>query len=203
MPIKNLIFDFGKVLVDYDFDLLFRRIFPDEATRRGFCASIDKPEYVQMMDRGLKTFPEVIEDLIVLHPDLESELRTFCARKPEVVLGEMPGMRDLLQRYKAQGYKLYGLTNWDTQVYVTIGQFGIFELLDDRIISSEEHFIKPEPEIYLRLCEKFGVRPEECVFADDRVENIEGARAIGMHGIVFKDAEQYESELKELIRTSL
>lgn len=64
------------------------------------------------------------------------------------------------------------------------------------MISSEEKVVKPEPEIYQRLFDRYGLEPSECVFTDDREENIEGARRMGMDGIVFVDAKQYEEELR-------
>jgi len=82
-------------------------------------------------------------------------------------------------------------------------QFPIFRLLDGQVISSEEHVIKPEPAIYQCLFERFNLKPEECVFADDRVENIEAGRALGMEGVVFTDAEQYEKELSEICRMKI
>lgn len=197
--IKNLIFDFGKVLVDYDFDLLFQRIFPDPRQRKSISRFIADPSVVAVMDRGGKDFSQIIDDMARDYPEIAEELHVFCCRKPEVVIGEVPGMRELLARLKSEGYRLYGLTNWDTQVYITMDQFGIFDLLDGRIISSEEHCIKPEPQIYRRLFERYSLKPEECVFADDKAENIEGARREGMPGIVFRNAAQYETELRSMI----
>ena len=88
-------------------------------------------------------------------------------------------MRSLLERLKQEGYRLFGLTNWCSKVHVTMKQYPIFELLEGRLVSSEEHLIKPERAIYERMCEKFALKPEECVFADDRMDNIEAARAYG------------------------
>lgn len=198
--IKNLIFDFGKVLVDYDFDRLFRSIVADDDRRKVFADFLNDPVKVAIVDRGEIPLPEYIEQLMPQMPGYEDELREFVARKHEVVTGEIEGMKDLLRRYKKEGYRLYGLTNWDTVVYKTMEEYGeIFGLLDDRIISSEEHCIKPEHEIYKRLCSRFNLKPEECVFADDKVENIIGAREIGMHGIVFRNACQYEEQLLQII----
>ncbi|MBQ0121032.1 MAG: HAD-IA family hydrolase [Bacteroidales bacterium] len=73
-------------------------------------------------------------------------------------------------------------------------------MLDGQIISSEEKVIKPEPEIYHRLFDKFDLKPEECIFTDDRIENIEGGRRVGMEGIVFTDARQYETELRKMLK---
>lgn len=197
--IRNLIFDFGKVLVDYDFPTLFRRLVPDDARREVFVSLVNSPEIIHMVDRGLQTFEEVMADIAREHPDYEEEILAFSARKPEVVTGEVPGMRELLAKLKGEGFRLYGLTNWDTQIYATVSGFGVFQLLDGMVISSEEHFYKPEPEIYQRLFEKFSLEPGECIFADDKVENVEGGRRLGMEGIVFRDAVQYESELPRFL----
>lgn len=197
--IKNLIYDFGKVLVDYDFDLFFRNMIPDDSRRIPFSTYINNPERVSILDRGMKTLEDIVEDFILDFPGYDAEFREFARRKPEVVLREFPGMHELLVKLKSEGFRLYGLSNWDTQVYATINQFDIFKLLDGRIISSEEHEIKPEPEIYLRLFKKFGLKPEECIFADDKPINIEGGRSVGMEGIVFRDAAQYEAELRLLL----
>ncbi len=198
--IKNLIFDFGKVLVQYDFDLLFRRLVADETKRAKFSVLFNDPEWIRQMDLGVRTFDELMDEYKGLYPDIAEEIEVFRRRKYEVVTGEEPGMRELLTRLKAMGYKLYGLTNWDQQVHITIAQFDIFRLLDGIIISSEEKVVKPEPEIYQRLFRKFGLNPQECIFTDDKIENIEGSERVGMKGILFRNALQYWSELQKYLQ---
>ena len=100
--------------------------------------------------------------------------------------------------YEKGLYKQYGLSNWDTQIYITFEQYDIFELLDGRVISCEEHAVKPGPEIYRRLFAKFDLLPEECIFVDDKAPNIEGAENVGMRGILFKNAAQLEKDLASI-----
>jgi epoxide hydrolase-like predicted phosphatase len=197
--IKNLIFDFGKVLVDYDFEAFFRRYITDEERCRAFTPILHNEEVQRMFDREEHSFDEIIEEMVGQHREFEQEIRYFATHYPEIVTNEVEGMRDLLTRLKGEGYRLYGLTNWCSKVYLTMAQFEIFDLLDGYIISSEEKVIKPEAEIYQRLFNKFNLKPEECLFADDRAENIEGGRRVGMEGIVFTDARQYERELEEVL----
>ncbi len=197
--IKNLIFDFGKVLVDYDFEEYFRKQIPDTERCRAFVPILQNEDVQNMLDREEKPFEEALQELIDRHKDFEHEIRVFMEHYPEIVKCEMPGMRNLLCLLKKEGYRLYGLTNWCSKVHITMAQYEIFKLLDGQVISSEEHFIKPEPEIYERLFARFNLKPEECIFTDDRPENIEGGRALGMEGIVFQNAEQYERELREII----
>ena len=196
---KNLIFDFGKVLVEYDFEAFFRSFIPDAERCRAFTPVLYNEKVQQMLDREERPFDVIMEEIIAQNRDFEPEIRTFIDRYPTIVTGEVEGMRDLLSRLKAEGYRLYGLTNWCSKVHLTIAQFEIFKLLDGYIISSEEKVIKPEPAIYQRLFDRFNLKPEDCIFADDRPENIEGGRRMGMEGIVFKDAQQYESELRKLL----
>ena len=197
--IKNLIFDFGKVLVDYDFKAFFRKYIPNTERCQAFTPVLYNEELQQMLDREERPFDVIMEDWIENHKEFEHEIRYFNEHYPEIVTNEVEGMYELLTQHKAEGYKLYGLTNWCSKVYLTMAQFPIFKLLDGQIISSEEKVIKPEPEIYQRLFDKFNLKPEECIFADDRAENIEGGSRLGMDGIVFKDAKQYERELREYL----
>lgn len=197
--IKNLIFDFGKVLVDYDFEAFFRKYIPDAKRCLAFTPVLYNEEIQQLLDREERPFETIMEEVIEKNREFEPEIRIFNEHYTEIVTNEVEGMRELLTQLKAEGYKLYGLTNWCSKVHETIAQFGIFKLLDGYVISSEEKVIKPEPEIYHRLFAKFNLKPEECFFADDKHENIEGGKRVGMNGIVFNDAEQYERELRYVL----
>lgn len=197
--IRNIILDFGKVLVDYDFDIFFRRYVPDENCRKQFVPILYNDGLTPVVDRGEKPFEEIVDDLIAENPEFEPELRIFSEHYPDLIIGEIPGMKNLLKRLKTEGFKLYGLSNWCSKVYITMDQYDIFKLLDGYIISSEVHKIKPEPDIYQCLFERFNLKPEECVFADDKEENVEASRKEGMPAIVFKNAEQFEAELRKLL----
>ena len=197
---RNLVFDFGKVLVEYDFVDFFRRLIPDARRCMQLASIMTDDETLRRFDREEKPIEELVKDLISENPAFEDEIRLFAERYPEIITGEMPGMKELLARLKGEGFSLYGLSNWCSKVYVTMGQYDIFQLMDGYVISSEEHLVKPEAGIYHRLYEKFGLKPEECIFADDKQENIEGARRTGMRGIVFENAAQYERELRRMLR---
>ena len=198
--IKNLIFDFGKVLVDYDFDLFFSKIISDKDRLIEFCKILNNQEMAEKMDRGAMSVEEIIAELKQNHPDFTEEIQLFADRYTDIVTGEVPGMKALLTKLKKDGFKLYGLSNWCNKVYQTIEEYkDIFGLLDGFIISSDVHLLKPEPEIYQRLFEKYNLSPSECVFADDKIENIVGSENVGMKAIHFKNAKQYEEELLNII----
>lgn len=202
--IRNLIFDFGKVLVDYDFARVIRTFFNNEEDFEQFTQLVANQEFINKCDKEDVPFAELIRQQQELFPQWARPLQLFHDSYVDYVIGEMPGMRNLLTRYKAQGYKLYGLTNWCSVVHVVMQQYHeIFGLLDGQVISSEEHLLKPDVAIYNCLLQRFGLNPQECVFADDRAENVAGAQKAGLHAIVFHDAQQYEAELKAIIEKEL
>lgn len=194
--VKNIVFDFGKVLVDYDFMPVLRQIIPDADRLAEFGRLFANSDFINLCEIEEEPFYDIIQKMRVKHPQFRNELEEYYHRFPEFVTGEVPGMKDLLLRLKAEGYKLYGLTNWCSCIHVTLTQYDIFNLLDGMVISSEEHLIKPDRAIYQRLFKRFDLVPSECVFTDDKPQNIDGAIKAGMHGILFRDAQQFEQELR-------
>lgn len=195
--IKNIILDFGKVLVCYEFTPFLKTIFDDDEERREFESIFCGQEFVQRCDLGEESFIEIIRDSQIKYPHWANQLQELYDRQLDVMTIEMPGMRDLLTRLRAAGYRLYGLSNWSDAVYSVIEKFDILQMLDDRLISSEEIMVKPDVAIYNRLCEKFGLVKEECLFTDDKQINIDGAKAAGMPAVLFTDARQFEEDLKQ------
>ncbi len=196
--IKNLIFDFGKVLVDYEYFETLDQIFKTHEQAEEFYHLLIDGKWNENMDRG-DSFEETFCKMQQLMPQYKEEIATVAQRFNEFVRGEKEGMRTLLTQLKAEGYHLYGLSNWCTKVHETMAQYPIFQLLEGQVISSEEKIIKPDRAIYERICQKYNLKPEECLFADDRIENVEAAQRFGMQAICFEDAAQYERELREIL----
>lgn len=197
--IKNLIFDFGKVLVNHDLQAVLERYFKEDKESEKRCYSIlSSPDFTEACDRGLLSFDELIREAQSRHPRFSDALRFFRENYMDEVTGEIEGMRDVLSKFKAKGFKLYGLSNWCSDVYEVMRRYEIFKLLDGQIISCEEHLVKPEKEIYLRLCERYGLKLTECLFTDDRPENVEGAKAAGMNAVLFTTPENYVAEVERI-----
>ncbi len=71
--------------------------------------------------------------------------------------------------------------------------------MDGGIFSCDVNVIKPAADIYLKLIEKYDLKPEECIFIDDHKDNIAMARKCGMKGIVFRDRDQFEADLGQAL----
>lgn len=196
--IKNLIFDFGKVLVNYDFTAVISPLFATREEKESFERFLSSPAFVDECDLEMMPFAEIIRQKQLLYPQWKQPLQHYLDHYHETVTGEMPHMRHTLQQLRQQGYRLYGLTNWCSKVHEVMERFPIFRLLDGQVISSEEHLLKPDVAIYQRLLSKYKLKAEECLFADDKQSNVEGAIKAGMHAVTFTTAENYLRLFNEL-----
>ena len=199
----TLIFDFGRVLVDYDFDRFFAVLRADyrvsEAAFAEFMQVVLAEETYSSLDRELTPFALQVAALKQQHPACAELFDAFDKRFQEVVTGEVPGMHQLLGELHSSGYRLYGLSNWSSKVYETMRNYSeIFSLLHGRVLSCEEHLLKPEPEIYRLALDRWGLNAEECVFVDDKQANIDGCQAVGIKGIRFAGCTALRRQLRLL-----
>ena len=133
------------------------------------------------------------------YPEWSEAIGIYHTRWIEMMGGEVEGTGEVLKRLKAAGYNVYGLSNWSMETFPLVSdKYPIFKELMGMVVSGQENLIKPEPEIYHCLFERFSLEPSESVFVDDNADNVEGARKVGMHAIQFKNAAQLEQELKEV-----
>ena len=103
------------------------------------------------------------------------------------------------KQLKEAGYGVYYLSNFFQKADEDCKDLmGFLELTDGGILSYKDKVTKPDRQIYGLLLERFGLKAEECVFLDDTKKNIDGARAVGIHGILFHDREQAVAELQKL-----
>ena len=193
---KNIVFDFGGVLVDWNPHHLYDKYFGSVEKATWFLENICLYSWNLQMDKG-KPFAEGVAELQAQYPEWSEAIAIYHSRWIEIMGGEIDGTAAVLRRLKAAGYKIYGLSNWSMETFPLVSdKYPIFKELLGMVVSGQEHLIKPEPEIYHCLFDRFSLEPSESIFIDDNADNVEGARAVGMHAIQFKSAEQLERELK-------
>lgn len=196
--IKNIIFDFGGVLIDWNPHNLYDGYFGDKDKAQWFIDNICTSEWNSQMDKG-KPFDVGVAELVAKFPEWEKEIRVYQSRWHEMVTKEVPGMVQLLTDLKQSGYPIYGLTNWsDETMQDEFKRWGIFRLVDDMVVSGREKILKPDPALYNCLLTRFNLKPEECVFIDDNQKNVDAAERMGIHALHFEGAEKLRAALKEL-----
>ena len=184
--IKNVIFDFGNVLIDWNPAYLFLPYFNgDEDKCRFFTDHVCNREWFTRMDRG-ESMDKCVAELQQQYPEYADAVAMFRDRWFEMCSGEIPGMLELIQDLKSKGVGVYGLTNWPAETFDEARRrFKTIASIDNIVVSSHVKLAKPEPAIYQLLLSKYNLNPQECVFIDDRKDNVNAAISLGMNGIVF------------------
>jgi len=184
--IKSVIFDYGNVLVDWNPAYLFLPVFGgNEAECRFFTDNVCNRDWFTRMDRG-EDMDKCVAELQAEYPQYAHAVAMFRDRWFEMCHGDIPGMLEIIQELKSKGIGIYGLTNWPAATFTEARRrFKTLAAIDDYVVSSAVKLAKPEPEIYKLLLAKYNLKPNECVFIDDRKDNVEAAKALGMSGIVY------------------
>ena len=198
--IKNIIFDFGGVLVDWNPHYLFDKHFNDINESNYFVENVCNSEWNAEMDGG-KPFERAVRERSAMFPKYAEALRLYQTNWMDTMGEEIPEMYDLIKSLKANGFPvIYGLTNWSAETFPTVQKtYRIFSLIDKIVVSGEVKQLKPNPEIFYTLLNKFNLKPEESLFIDDNLKNVEGAKAVGINALRFENANKLKEDLKVLI----
>lgn len=198
--IKNIIFDVGNVLVEYNPDGLMRRLGFDEETLQAVNQAVFQNELWNESDRGVISPEELLEAFIANNPAYEKEIRQVIDAVGDTI-SLMPYTVEWVKGLKERGYHLYILSNYAEYTYEkTSHKMEFLPYMDGVVFSYRCKLIKPEKEIYEYICETYGLKPEESVFLDDREDNVQAARNMGMNGIVFENYAQGSETLEQLLK---
>ena len=199
--IKNVVFDLGRVLVDFDPEGYLHSFGYDEDTvqrllkvvfgpRWRFYDRGDYPSVTDLCDDLMRDFPADAERIqLVLHPDWV-KIHTLKADSAAY-----------LHELKTRGYRIFMLSNLARESHEFVRGYEFFSELDGGVFSYQEHVIKPDERIYRILLERYALRPDETLFLDDSAENIEAAQRLGMRGIVFTELPAVRPLIEQLLTT--
>lgn len=198
--ITTVVFDFGKVLLEYDWKKLALRVTGSEEEASEFLKMVFKDGKWRKIDKGQWSFKDFMDKNYEEFPQWADKLERFFNEMPSV-FSPLEYAKDWIVDLKNRGYNVLYISNYsDELITKTLDCLYFVPLLNGGIISAREKLIKPEPEIYELLCRRFEVSPQECVFIDDMPDNITGAENVGMSGILFKNYEQARADLDDLLR---
>ena len=198
--INTIIFDLGGVLIDWNPKYVYRKVFHgDEAKVDWFLNTICTYEWNEEHDAG-----RLIEDgnqlLIKKYPEHESLIRTYYERWTEMLGGPIPEGLEILNKLRAvNNHDLYALTNWGAETFpVALEKYDFLHYFKGIVVSGQEKTRKPFKKIYEIILDRYSLDPGRSVFIDDNLLNVEGARALGINAIQFKNSQQLTNELNHL-----
>lgn len=197
--IKNIVFDVGKVLVYFEPDWIMDKLGYDDEKKGIIKKAAFHSDAWEEGDRGELSEAELRDMFVVNAPQYEAEIRECCDRVDEAITS-MPFVVEWMEDLKSRGYHLYVISNYREFVFEkTKHCMAFIPYMDGMLFSYQYKLKKPEREIYEQLLKDYDLKAEECVFIDDRQENVDGAKAVGYQGIVFHSYEQAKEELDALL----
>ena len=184
--IKNILFDCAGVLTHMNFRGIMLEISGSEEISDCFVQNLWVPGSPwHLYDKGELDSQQIVEELIrflpaPLHPYLQSVIDHFPDMFPP-----MAGMEELVDELHAQGYRCYLLSNFPERFDEMPARTPVLNKLDGMVVSYRIHMLKPDPAIFLRTAEILDIIPQETIFIDDNLPNVEGAKKAGMEAYHF------------------
>lgn len=189
--IRNMVFDIGNVLMDFRWKEYMRSLFGEnEALIQTINQGIWHNGCWAAMDKGEMDGAATLRSAVAFAPQYEKEIKLTLDSVAHA-FHKFEYSIPWIQELKRMGLNVYYLSNYSAfSVAANPDVLNFIPYMDGGVFSFEVKAVKPEPEIYRCLCEKFGLKPEECLFTDDVPANVKGAQACGFQGIVFEGYEK-------------
>lgn len=198
-PIDTVVFDLGGVLVDWNPEYLYRKVFETEDEMQFFLKNICTSAWNGQQDAG-RPLEEATNWLVERHPEFEPHIRMYYGRWEEMLGGPIHDTVILLQRlHQQKSHRLLALTNWSQETFpIAQERYDFLQLFEGILVSGEEKLIKPDAQIYQLLIDRYQVDAPRAIFIDDNTKNVEGAKAVGLQATHYQSPQQLERELTAL-----
>jgi HAD superfamily hydrolase (TIGR01549 family) len=205
VSVSAVLFDIGRVVLDWEPARLYAKIFDTAEETEHFLANVCTMTWHTRHDAGV-SFADNAEHLIAENPEYADEIRAWGGRWMEMFDGYVEGTPALMERLKAKSVAMFALTNMPSETWPMMQtHFPVMGEFEHVVVSGDLGVVKPDPEIYLHALKKIGektgvARARDVFFIDDSLPNIEAADALGFATHHFKDAAGLE---KALLREGL
>jgi|TARA_Y100000996_G_scaffold389483_1_gene349921 2-haloacid dehalogenase len=183
MIVKKFLFDLGNVFFDWNPERILKPIFNDDERMNFFINNISFPLLDTRCDAGI-TIEVAVNDAIKKFPEFEKEIKFYYPNHGNMVGGFFQKTVDVFYKIKELNYPCFVLSNWSAETYEGMEEkYPFLKDFDGKIISGRDFLIKPDPAIYELAISRFNLIPEETLFIDDRLDNIEAAQNLNFQTI--------------------
>lgn len=198
--IKNVIFDLGNVVLKLKWNVVLDKYSDNQEDKELLNKVIFESEEWQKLDEGTITKQDAINIMI---SKLPQRLHNSCIgimRDWQEGFVINTQILEFINTLKNNGYHTYILSNAPLDVPVYLEKANLNKYFDGKIISAEEKLAKPDKKIYELILNRFSLVPNECLFLDDKPENINGAISCGINGYVFdyNNFDKFTEDIKNL-----
>ncbi len=195
----KFLFDLGGVFFDWDPNYFFKNVFDDDEERKYFLTEVCNDQWNLQQDAG-RSIAEAELELIPKFPHYENQIKMYYKNHRKMIRDTFEESIEVLRQLKDKNYKCYVLSNWSAETFEGIPtDYPFMQLFDGLLISGEDKLIKPDQAIYELVKKRFNLDPEETVFIDDKLENIEAAQKMNFKTIHLTNPKNIEMEIKKFL----
>jgi putative hydrolase of the HAD superfamily len=189
LAVRNVVFDFGGVLVRWRPLEIIDSFYPDGPLRARVGERVfEHPDWLEM-DRGTLSDAAAAERFAARLERPEAEMHSLL-RHVKDSLTPLPDTVAIVRGLKSRGVPIYGLSNMSASTFAHLrARYSLWDDFHGIVISAHVGLIKPDPRIFDHLCEQYALHPAETLFIDDHLPNVESAARRGFRTIHFADAE--------------
>jgi len=197
LAVTAVVFDVGNVLYGWDPESFLVRQIADDGERLRFIEDTDLWSWHDSLDGG-RGFDEAAAELTEKFPAYAEHIAAWGSRFGETIRDPVPGVHGIVEAHEARGIPLFAITNFSADFWAPFRarEEAFFSRFRDIVVSGAEKMLKPDPALYFLALDRFGLRPGEALFIDDRLINVEGAKAVGMKAHLFTGADDLRARLE-------
>ena len=200
----KFLFDLGGVFFDWDPNYFFKKIFSDSSEKAYFFEKICNDEWNIKQDAG-RSFQEAENELIPKFPKYEKQIKMYYNNHRSMIKGTFKESIAVLNYLKVKNYECYVLSNWSAETFngphkTMIEDYPFLKKFDGLLISGEEKLIKPDPAIYKLAIKKFKLIPNDTLFIDDKLSNIEAAQNLNFKTLHLVDPKTIYEEIEKYLQ---
>lgn len=196
-PVTAVVFDIGRVLVQWRIGALYEKLIAEPERLEWFLAHVVTEQWHAQHDAGVP-FAEMIATRSTEFPQHAELIAAYAPHWLETVPGPVPGTHDLVEALAARAVPLYAITNFGADAWAMFRPtLPVLDHMRDIVVSAHERLVKPDPAIFRLAQARFGHAAGEMLFIDDNRANIEAAAALGWQVHHFAEAEALAADLRE------
>lgn len=191
----HFVFDLGGVLVDWDPRYLYSQYFDDKQEMEYFLNEVCTQDWNEEQDAG-RTFADGVALLSEKFPQYARLIALYDSNWETMLKGEISENVNLLKDLHQKNYSLYALTNWSHEKFpIAQKRFSFFKLFQAIVVSGELKIRKPNPKIFQYFLDTYNKKAEDCVFIDDKLNNVSSAMELGMKGVHYTPGKAHLHDL--------
>ena len=193
--IKAVVFDVGRVIVQWELRALFAKLIDDPSELDWFLTHVVTEEWHFQHDAG-RPLDEMVPERQREFPQYAELIDAYAERFLETIPGPVPGTAPLIEALAKRGTALFAITNFGAEFWqMFLPTQPVLNHFSDIVVSGEERLAKPDPAIFALAAKRFGYQPQDMLFIDDNAANIEGAAGLGWQVHLFHNAQRLQRDL--------